>query len=148
MDKNNLNWYKEGIRFQCLACGECCSDHGEYTYIYLVKTDIHAISAFMHITKKDFLNQFCIMDDGLIYLKMTGSACPFLVEKKCSLYPVRPLQCRTWPFWEENLIPGTWEKEVLPFCPGIGSGVLYSSGEIEQIARDLEKEFEETFNSL
>ena len=35
--------------------------------------------------------------------------CVFLKEdpergrKTCSIYPVRPLQCRTWPFWPENL---------------------------------------------
>ena len=23
--------------------------------------------------------------------------------RACTVYPVRPLQCRTWPFWPENL---------------------------------------------
>jgi uncharacterized protein len=29
----------------------------------------------------------------------------------CLIYPVRPMQCRTWPFWNENLkSPEEWRR--------------------------------------
>ena len=37
-------------------------------------------------------------------------------SKRCAIYPVRPLQCRTYPFWDhfkEN------EEELRRECPGI-----------------------------
>jgi len=27
----------------------------------------------------------------------------FLKDKQCTVYPVRPAQCRTFPWWKENL---------------------------------------------
>ena len=41
-----------------------------------------------------------------------------------SLYDARPMQCRTWPFWPENLTSRrVWEatKRRTP-CPGMGQG--------------------------
>jgi uncharacterized protein len=44
----------------------------------------------------------------------------------CSIYSVRPMQCRTWPFWPENLKSRRhWEtvKRRTP-CPGMDRGNL------------------------
>jgi Fe-S-cluster containining protein len=65
--------------------------------------------------------------------------CIFLREvngrRRCAIYPVRPNQCRTWPFWPENLsTPETWSRAGIR-CPGINYGRYYSSGEIERIRR-------------
>jgi len=37
-------------------------------------------------------------------------------KKRCSIYPVRPLQCRTFPFWQQFK---NSEDEVRRECPGI-----------------------------
>ncbi len=53
-------------------------------------------------------------------------------EQGCTVYPVRPRQCRTWPFWESNLeTPADWEwtRET---CPGAGQGELISAEEIAE----------------
>ncbi len=43
-------------------------------------------------------------------------------SRRCRIYPVRPKQCRTWPFWRSNLSsPEIWEQ-VCQICPGIGQG--------------------------
>lgn len=139
----DTNWYSSGIRFECIGCGECCKDHGEYTYIYLIKEDIEAVSACLEMVPDLFLDKYCEIDDGLAWLKMEGPACPFLKEGKCVVYHVRPLQCKTWPFWRENLKKESWETEVLPFCPGIGKGKCYTAEEIERIAESVEEGFEE-----
>ena len=40
----------------------------------------------------------------------------------CSLYDLRPSQCRTWPFWSENVeSPEAWIA-ASQSCPGINTG--------------------------
>lgn len=51
----------------------------------------------------------------------------------CTIYKERPRQCRTFPFWGENLgTRGEW-KGLKAFCPGIGTGKLYPLEEIRAI---------------
>jgi hypothetical protein len=50
--------------------------------------------------------------------------------KGCTVYPVRPDQCRTWPFWESNVVtPEEWQR-TCEICPGAGKGDLIPAEEI------------------
>jgi len=58
-------------------------------------------------------------------------------KPSCKLYETRPLQCRTWPFWRENLrSEKCWQyaKDQTP-CAGMDSGNLVPASEI-RIIRD------------
>ena len=132
-------WYHKGLRFKCTGCGNCCRNHGDYSYVYLAEADVRAISAHLGLEREAFLERYCLEEDGWISLRMDRPACPFLTEaNRCSIYPVRPKQCVAWPFWTENLERATWDGPVKECCPGIGSGPLHSGEEVERIARDLE----------
>ena len=37
----------------------------------------------------------------------------------CSIYDARPTQCRTWPFWPENLRSRSAWRQAAKDCPGI-----------------------------
>lgn len=51
--------------------------------------------------------------------------------RHCMVYEARPIQCRTWPFWDSNLeTPIDWEQ-TCEVCPGAGSGKLYNFEQIE-----------------
>ncbi len=53
-----------------------------------------------------------------------GYECVFLEGGKCSVYPARPIQCRTYPFWEELLeSEESWKAEASS-CPGVGKGAI------------------------
>ncbi len=44
-------------------------------------------------------------------------------KAQCAIYPVRPAQCRTWPFWPDNLSsPRSWQR-ASRHCPGITRGI-------------------------
>ncbi len=76
-----------------------------------------------------FTRQHCAKTDGLFHLKETGPECRFLRENRCSVYEGRPTQCRTWPFWPENMPARAWTA-IAAFCPGVGQGPTVRSGKI------------------
>ena len=129
-------WFEDGLRFACTACGNCCRHHGEYAYVYLRRPEARSMAAHLGLGLEDFLERYCQREGHLFALRMDDPACPFLgADGRCGVYPVRPVQCRTWPFWEETLDDeAKWHGEVRATCPGIGSGPLHSADEVEQIA--------------
>lgn len=137
---NSKAWYGKGLRFSCTQCGNCCRNHGDYTYVYLAEHDVEAIARHLGLSRRRFLERYCSREDGWVTLRMDAPACPFLQEdNRCGIYPVRPKQCATWPFWEENLERSAWEGPVQECCPGIGRGPLVPAEEVERIARETEE---------
>ena len=133
------SWYRDGLRFSCTQCGNCCKNHGKYTYVYLAEADVTAIAGHLGLSEADFLAEYCREEDGWVTLRMDEPACRFLLEdNRCAIYPVRPKQCATWPFWEENLKKAVWEGEVADCCPGIGKGEVTPAAEVERIAAETE----------
>jgi len=73
--------FKTGIKMECIRCGRCCRE------------------SIIHVSSDDLIreprlaphvNRFKHRID--VYLLETP--CPFLREKKCSIYPTRPDECR------------------------------------------------------
>ena len=64
--------------------------------------------------------------------------CVFLKDKKCLVYEARPRQCRTFPWWPEQLTSKKeWEEEAAR-CEGINhqGSKLYT---LEEIQEELSK---------
>ncbi|MFT7486764.1 MAG: Fe-S-cluster containining protein [Candidatus Paceibacteria bacterium] len=137
-------WYQAGLRFECQRTGNCCRTHGEYAFVYLSEADVTAISGHLGLSEEEFLEQRCAQEGDYTILRIDEPACPFLSpESTCNIYSVRPKQCATWPFWDENLKDEKrWEGPVKQCCPGIGKGRLHSVEEIEQTARETEEWYE------
>jgi len=134
------HWYHKGLRFKCTQCGNCCRNHGDYAYVYLTEGDLGAITKYLGLERPAFLERYCVREEGWAVLRMDQPACPFLGEdNRCAIYPVRPKQCATWPFWEENLKRATWRGPVKECCPGIDQGDLVPADEVDRIARETEE---------
>jgi Fe-S-cluster containining protein len=132
----NSIFYAAGLHFECLKCGRCCSGPVE-GYIWVSRPEMRLIAEHLKISvsglKEKFLRRvglrFTIIEDiqtrDCIFLRKTGE------KKMCSIYPVRPNQCRNWPFWPNNLAnPDGWNF-AQHRCPGINRGTFYSFDEIE-----------------
>ena len=138
--KNKTPWYVGGLHFECMQCGECCSGPSE-GYIWVSRPEIQIIANFLKISVGQ-LRQEHLRRVGLrttIIEKPNTKDCIFLQEvngrKRCMIYPVRPSQCRAWPFWPSNLAsPNAWNKAAQK-CTGINRGRLYSFEEIERIRK-------------
>ncbi len=119
---------KDGYKFffypkACESCeGRCC--RGESGYIWVNKKEIEDIAKFLDMNEEEFIKnclkkvkyRFSIKE---IFVGGEYQCLFFDYEKKrCEIYPVRPTQCRTFPFWdrykdEKNI------EEVKKECPGI-----------------------------
>lgn len=136
-------WYKNGLHFNCTSCGQCCT--GVPGFVWLSKKEIIDISKFLKISKKSFLKKYTKKVKNLISLKekIPSYDCIFFENKKCKIYKIRPLQCKTYPFWPQNLTSKkAWEEHVTKNCPGVHSSLkLYSQEEIEKISLKQVKYF-------
>ncbi len=125
--------YLKGIRFKCQGSGNCCVSRGSYGFVYLSKLDVKKLSKNFKINEKEFLKKYCSKTDGYIHLKelkKNKGNCIFLLDKRCKVYKSRPIQCRTWPFWPENMETKKWNQDISKNCPGIGKGKIINKKEI------------------
>jgi Fe-S-cluster containining protein len=102
--------------------------------VYLSKDELAALTKHLGITRREFRRRYAFRDeDGWTQLKTAENRCVFLDPKTnaCTVYPVRPTQCRTFPFWSGFVVDGEWTDEVRGLCEGIGRGRLYSIEEAE-----------------
>lgn len=129
-------WYAPGLKFECTACGKCCVNHGEFSYVYSTREEREALAAHFGLSREAFEARYCEAVPGGVSFKSAGDACIFLAGRRCSVYELRPAQCRTFPFWPELLVDeDTWRRDVASFCPGVGQGKLHGVEEIRATAR-------------
>lgn len=126
-------FWADGIRFECQSTGRCCTSRGTYGYIYLTLSDRKRMAKHLGLATREFTRRYCDKTDGHFHLKAPEADCCFLDGKRCTVYEARPAQCRTWPFWPENLNARTWSRDVVTFCPGVGKGRLYTAEEIREL---------------
>ncbi|HKB15929.1 MAG TPA: YkgJ family cysteine cluster protein [Planctomycetota bacterium] len=130
-------WYAEGLRFTCLPdCGKCCTRHGAYGYVYLEEGDAERLASQLGLDAATFRRTYTAKDDGHLVLRMDEPACPFLEGSRCRVYEARPTQCRTFPFWPENLRSRVRWERLREFCPGIGEGEVHPLHVIRSRSRD------------
>ena len=126
-------FWKDGIRFECQGTGRCCTSRGSYGYVYLTLEDRKRLATHLNLSTQAFTRRYCSKAGGHYHLKDFRDDCQFLEGKGCSVYEARPAQCRTWPFWPENMNAKSWAREVVSFCPGVGKGKLYLESEIKAL---------------
>jgi len=142
-------WYDKSISFACTSCGKCCTSKNKVKVFlndseinqisnYLQISTDHFISYYTDLIydnkKKDNHSEEVLR---YITLKSKGydgkqhqqqpqqqNRCIFLSSSseninKCSIYEVRPTQCRTYPYWPQHMIGrAEWLSESLN-CEGM-----------------------------
>jgi Fe-S-cluster containining protein len=120
-----MNFDYPTVRFKCVKCGICCSNTTEKTrHILLLSEEAEKIAD----ATKQRVSQFAVkIEDKAPYaleMKKTGEdgKCVFLADNRCTIYSLRPLICRFYPF---ELKPD--EAELYMFfctdeCPGVNKG--------------------------
>lgn len=130
---DDQRWYRDGLRFQCTQCGNCCT--GAPGYVWVNKQEIQQLATQMGMASQaEFEDQY-VRRIGIrkSLREFPNGDCVFFdtESRGCSVYQVRPRQCRSWPFWDSNLRdPAAWE-DTCRICPGSGRGKLYALETIE-----------------
>jgi len=131
-------FYQSGLRFSCQAnCAACCKIPGR---VEISEDDAARMALILDCTVTEFLQQYTRREKNqLLLLEREDSACVMLdASGACLVHPVRPAQCRSYPFWPEILLNDlTWMLEK-NMCPGIDEGRWYSAEEIEAIREQRE----------
>ena len=124
------------VKFECQPqCANCCRLSGGY--VFLKEDEASRIARRLEISEQEFLDFFCrFYDDQLCLVDGENDHCVFLENSICSIYEVRPEQCRTYPFWPENLKSFARWRLTADECPGIGRGKEIPNADVKAFLND------------
>ena len=115
------------LRFNCQkGCIDCCNTSG---YVYLSVQDLVRAAEFLGLGAAQFERRYVYRTRHLLRLRKPPlGQCPFLAGHGCLIHPVKPTQCRLYPFWPEIVeSAAAWRAEAVR-CRGIGKGHLIQIG--------------------
>ncbi len=132
-------WYRDGLRFTCSQCGDCCT--GEPGYVWVNQAEIDAMAQLLGVEDRERFEREHVRRIGIrkSLREFPNGDCVFFdsQSRRCRVYQARPRQCRTWPFWNSNLKDQAAWKQTCDACPGAGTGRLYQLEEIEELRKVL-----------
>lgn len=130
-------FYAKGLRFQCTGCGECCrARHGKPSWVYVTLDERRRLARHLKLRTSVFTRRYCARTLGFWHLKNPNQDCLFLDGARCTVYEARPGQCRTFPFWRENMTAAAWNGSIARECEGVNRGRRWTREEIEQRLKD------------
>jgi len=122
-------FYAKGLNFSCKRCSACC--RYEAGFVYLCEKDMERLAEHLEMDKSGFIKTYCrwvadTQGEEVLSLKEKYNFDCIFWKSGCTVYQARPLQCRTFPFWESVVSSaGNWEMAASG-CPGINSGELHT----------------------
>jgi Fe-S-cluster containining protein len=130
-------WYRDGLRFACTQCGNCCG--GGPGTIRASDAEISALAGRFGLTDEEFRARYTrrLRGGDISLIEKRNHDCIFFDrELGCTVYSDRPKQCRTWPFWQNVVFSReTWDEEARD-CPGMNQGPLHPEQQIRSSAAE------------
>jgi Fe-S-cluster containining protein len=125
-----------------VRCSNCCRHSPGY--VFLIQRDVGRLLAATGLDLKAFQERYLreVNLSGIHRVSLKEKAnydCIFWEKDGCSVYPYRPMQCRSYPFWSGNLVSRHAWEQLKSTCPGVGAGRLHSRREIERWLRTAEE---------
>jgi Fe-S-cluster containining protein len=118
---------------------------GDPGIVHVYHDEVESIARYLSVEVLSFIEKYLYPIKGGYGIKEHTDGQCYFYQDGCTIYPVRPGQCRTFPFWFENL--RSWKKwqQVAKACPGLGSGKFYSK---EQILKIINSTFIDHVNNI
>jgi len=103
--------------------------------VWVGRAEIEALARFLGLSVDDFGKRY-LRKVGLRHslIEKPNGDCVFY-DRGCTVYPARPAQCRSFPFWGENLKSRKAWDDVAAECPGMNRGKLYTLEKIRSVRR-------------
>jgi len=124
------SWYQDGLQFTCSRCGHCCT--GQPGYVWVNDDELADLAGLRGETVEQVVALYTrpVGRRRSLKEKANGDCVFYDRAAGCTVYPARPRQCRTWPFWESNVLtPEAWQR-TCEVCPGSGRGEWIPAEEI------------------
>jgi len=94
--------------FDCTTCANCCKQLGRS----VTEQEVQCLATALALSGEEFRSRYLAgkigpdeddegNDEGGIRWRMRGKPCPFLKDNRCTVYEVRPGQCRKYPYLHE-----------------------------------------------
>ncbi len=133
--------FPKNVRFECNRCALCCGDtETKRRTILLLESEAERISK----TALKKVSEFARRRRGaepyaFVMKKRADGKCIFLADNLCTIYSIRPLICRFYPFKLDNPGNGEYVFSVTQECPGVGNGSKLKKALFEGLFSELEK---------
>jgi len=131
--------YPEGVRFKCQRCPLCCGDtQDKVRRIFLLEREVEIISKQTSKAIEDISEQIDGFEPYTYVMKKTKEGvCIFLNDNSCSIYELRPLVCRFYPFQLQSLTNNHYQFTYTEECPGIENGPLLKRDFYEKLFKEF-----------
>ena len=113
------------VNFLCKKCASCCGDTEDTVrHVLLLQNEADRISVITGKEIGEFAFEISGFEPYVYELNKTEAEgqCCFLVNNRCTIYEVRPIVCRFYPFELINLGLDRYLFSFTSKCPGIGKG--------------------------
>jgi Fe-S-cluster containining protein len=152
------------MKFECKCCGVCCSNFGDADHKYLPifewEVEVYKKLAKQKNIKIGFKPVHYLLEtkSGIVFVYlygMTTEPCPFLKDKKCSVYENRAIICRQFPLlWTAKLHEGNnFGASCFSECPNFNCKKEFDDKfPIQEISKEeidnyLKETYEHCFDS-
>ena len=127
---SDSKFYADGLRFECLRCGGCCT--GEEGYVLLTEEDIERLMQGLGLTREELTVKYLRLVGGQYSLKETEDGRCVFWAGDCTLYENRPYQCQSYPFWPSIMRSKKSWNDLAQTCVGVVRGEVHSEEEINR----------------
>lgn len=131
--------YPKHVRSRCQRCALCCRDTEHKTrLILLLKTETENIHEKTLMSVDEFAEKIDGFEPYLYVMNKTeDGGCIFPRNESCSIYKVRPLICRFYPFQLRNLRNNRYGFTYTNECPNMGKGPCLKRSFFQKMFRIL-----------
>lgn len=109
-----------GTIFDCQRCGDCCKGYGG---TFLSDEDIVQVADHIGSDPKAFLDQYCTYSGRHPLLRQRSDGYCIFWDEICTIHPVKPKMCRTWPYISSVMIDVQNWYIMATSCPGMRTDI-------------------------
>jgi Fe-S-cluster containining protein len=136
-------FHADGLRFSCKRCSSCCRH--ESGFVYLSENDLSRLANELKMEYTAFIKTWCRWvsfdrDSERLALKEKSNFDCIFWNRQCTVYEARPLQCRTFPFWDNVVCSAKAWETAGGGCPGLNTGEWHTREKIDKFLRLMEEE--------
>lgn len=124
--------YPTQLSFGCSKCGLCCGDTAlKVRHVLLLKSDVERIAKLTNSEVNTFAAETSNRIPFLYEIrKGSDKKCVLLKDNQCTVYDIRPLICRFYPFELSTNDVGIHNFRVTKECPGVNCSDKFRTKEL------------------